>query len=62
MKVPSSDDRFVKVRAYLTDQEFGYEHWRATQFLAPDGARPAVLIVCRDETDRSTVLKALTSE
>ena len=52
MNQPSLDDRVVRVRAYLTDRVFGYEHWEAKQFSAPDGARWAVLIICRDEIEQ----------
>ena len=61
MKMPSTADRFVKVAAYLTDEVFGYEHWRAAQFCAPDatGRRPAVLILCRDEAEQQEALAFL---
>lgn len=61
MKTPSANDRFVRVTAYLTDETFGYEHWRAAQFCAPGASmeRPAVLIICRDQADRAAVLTKL---
>jgi hypothetical protein len=36
VNVPSERDQHVAVRAYLTDETFGYTHWRAAQFSAPD--------------------------
>jgi hypothetical protein len=36
VNVPSERDSRVAVRAYLTDETFGYTHWRAAQFSAPD--------------------------
>lgn len=61
MLSPSARDRFVKVTAYLTDQVFGYEHWRAAQFSAPDVEvrRPAVLIICRDDIEQQAALAYL---
>lgn len=56
MNPPSEQDKLVKVRAYLTDESFGYEHWRAAQFSAPETAvqKWGVLILCetREDQDR----------
>jgi hypothetical protein len=54
MKPPSLDDRRIKVTAYLTDETFGYDHWRAAQYSAPDGptCRPALLLVFDTEAQR----------
>lgn len=59
MKQPSLADRVVKVRAYLTDQEFGYEHWRAAQFSAPIVAKPAVLVIWETEGEQEAFFRAL---
>ena len=59
MKPPGLDDRFVPVSAYLTDEEFGYEHWRAAQFSAPKKDRPAVLVICADEAEQAESLAFL---
>lgn len=58
---PRMGDRFVRVSAFLTDEVFGYEHWRAAQFASPDvpTKRPAVLIVCRDEQEQREALAFL---
>lgn len=58
MKPPSLDDRVVKVAAYLTDEVFGYTHWRAAQFSAPEAEsrRPALLVVCQTEAQRDRLL------
>jgi hypothetical protein len=56
MKAPSLSDRVVKVRAYLTDEWFGYDHWRARQFGAPDEARPALLLIFATEAERDRAL------
>ena len=52
MKAPSLTDRVVKVRAHLTDETFGYEHWRAMQFSSPEISRPAVLVMFDTELER----------
>jgi hypothetical protein len=66
MKAPSETDTLVKVTAYLTDEEFGYEHWRAAQFSAPDDVRirrrAAILVICDDADQRDLILKHLESE
>ena len=56
MKAPSLSDRRVKVRAFLTDEGFGYDHWQARQVMAPADARPAVLIICEDEAEQRRLL------
>lgn len=57
MKQPDGSDRVVKVRAYLTDETFGYDHWRAAQFCAPvsEVERHAVLVLCSTEAERDDV-------
>lgn len=55
MNVPRKDDRMVAVTAWLTDEVFGYDHWRAAQFAAggdPEQRRPAVLLLFADERER----------
>lgn len=52
MKVPSINDYVVKVRAYLTDEVFGYTHWRAAQFSAPKHTRFGVLVLFETEGER----------
>jgi hypothetical protein len=60
MKAPSFDDVMVRVTGYLTDETFGYEHWRATQFCAPDvPRRPALLLVFDTEADRDRIQRAI---
>ena len=59
---PNESDRVVKVRAYLTDETFGYEHWRAAQFSAPDNACPAVLIVCLSPEEQARLLARFNEE
>lgn len=61
MTPPSLADRIVKVRAYLTDEVFGYTHWRAAQFSAPQvpSSRYAVLIVCGDELEQAATIERL---
>lgn len=58
MKAPSLSDTQVKVRAYLTDETFGYEHWRAAQFSAPTvpSSRYAVLTIFQSEAERDAFL------
>jgi hypothetical protein len=62
MKAPSLADRVVKVTAYLTDESFGYEHWRAAQFSAPRRDRPAVLVLCETDAERDAFYEALKVE
>jgi hypothetical protein len=54
MKTPSTSDYIVKVRAYLTDETFGYTHWRAAQFCAPEAEveRHAALIIFETKNER----------
>jgi len=58
-KQPSESDKIVRVRAYLTDEAFGYEHWRAAQFAAPKEGQPALLLLCRDDHEREVMLEHL---
>ncbi len=57
MKQPSHNDKIVAVKAYLTDEVFGYEHWRATQYLAPYESRYAVLIICDNKDHQESIVK-----
>ena len=59
MKPPSATDRVVKVRAYLTDEAFGYEYWRASQFCSPEDAQPAVLVICATKEEQERLLRIL---
>ena len=62
MRPPSTADRFVRVTAYLSDRDFGYDNWHARQFAAgtgPGGSRPAVLVLCRDEAEQREALAYL---
>lgn len=52
MKAPSRTDRVVKVSAYLTDESFGYEHWRAAQFSAPTRDSFGLLLLFDHEAGR----------
>lgn len=58
MKQPSTADRAVKVRAYLTDEAFGADHWRAAQFSPPDAEvmRPGILLIFDSEAERDAEL------
>ena len=65
MNAPNKDDDFVNVTAYMTDEHFGYDHWRATQFRAgmpspgSDVQRPALLVICDSERARDAVRLAV---
>src|SRR5678815_4787518 len=59
MQQPNTDDRIVQVGAYLTDAEFGYDHWRASQFSSPPGSRPALLVICDSVENRDVLVDAL---
>jgi hypothetical protein len=53
MRTPSLSDRAVKVRAYLTDETFGYTHWRAAQFSAPPTHnKPGLLLLFDTDGER----------
>jgi hypothetical protein len=52
MKPPSLTDRVVTVTAYLTDETFGYTHWRAAQFSAPRQDRYGVLLLFATTAER----------
>lgn len=52
MKAPNLTDRVVKVRAYITDERFGYDHWVARQFLTPADSKPALLLIFDTEAER----------
>ncbi len=58
MKPPSVEDRIVQVTAKLTDETFGYEHWRAGQF-SFGGTHDAVLVICRAGEDRKELAKQI---
>lgn len=59
MKAPSRQDRFVKVRAGLSDREFGYDRWIADQFSGGALDVPAILIICHDKSEQDAALKFL---
>lgn len=65
MKPPSHDDQLVDVTAYMTDEHFGYDHWRATQFRAgmsqpvSDIQAPALLVVCKDDRERDALRRVV---
>ncbi len=63
MKPPSLADRFVRVTAYLSDEIFGYDHWRAAQFSSPKVAesRPAILQIFETDAERDAALLKLRS-
>ncbi len=61
MNAPSLTDRYVKVRAYMTDDTFGYDHWRAAQFCAPAEGQYAVLVICQSQAERDAILQTYTS-
>jgi len=60
MKAPHWTDQYVRVSAYLTDESFGYDHWRAAQFAAPSTrTRPALLVLCESDEEVQCLLTAL---
>ncbi len=60
MNPPSLRDTVVPVRAYLTDEEFGAEHWRAAQFCAPEHAPWAILVIYDSRAARDAALQTFT--
>ena len=61
MKPPSLDDHVVAVTAYLTDESFGYEHWRAAQYSAPRCDRHGALVLFATPEARDAFLQTLGS-
>ena len=59
MKAPSLEDRIVECVAYLTDESFGYDHWRAAQFSAPQKDKLAVLLLFDTEEERAEWMRAM---
>jgi hypothetical protein len=57
LAAPSLTDRIVEVSAYLTDETFGYVHWRAAQF--EERGREAVLVICREGESRAELLRRI---
>ena len=49
---PTLDDQIVPVWAGLTDEDFGYDHWRAAQYASPWKDRPGVLLLFENEAQR----------
>lgn len=52
MNPPNLNDKIVKVKAYLTDETFGYTHWRAAQFSAPKHDKYGLLLLFDTESER----------
>jgi hypothetical protein len=54
---PNVNDKIVAVKAYLTDETFGYEHWRAAQFSAPKYDRHGALLLFDTPDERDAFVK-----
>ena len=53
MRVPDKNDvGLIKVRAWITDETFGYEHWRAAQFSSGPDSKPACLVLFNSVEER----------
>ena len=61
MKQPSLTDKAVRVTAYLTDETFGYEHWRAAQFSAPKLDKYGVLLLFDTKDEVDAAISAVTA-
>lgn len=61
MKPPALTDRIVEVRAGLTDDTFGYEHWRAAQFSSPWRDRIALLVIAEPDEDVAQLRDRITA-
>lgn len=59
MIIPNLGDKIVQVRAYLTDESFGYEHWRAAQFSAPKHDKYGLLLLFNLESERNEKLEEM---
>ncbi len=60
MKQASLTDRRVKVQAYITNDDVGLEHWRASEFSTPPTAKPAMLLIFDSESERDAASFAVT--
>ena len=50
MKVPNENDLGpIKAKAWRTDEEFGYEHWRAAEYSLGRGTKYAVIYLFESE-------------
>ena len=53
MKVPNLADKGpIKAMAWITDEEFGYDHWRAAQFSCGRGVKFAAIVIFDTEAER----------
>ena len=53
MKPPNKDEvGLVKAMAWFTDEEFGYDHWRAAEYSCGRGTRFAVIHLFESEKAR----------
>lgn len=62
MTTPQPADKCIKLRAYMTDEHFGYDYWAACQFAMPTHAqhvKPALLLTFETERDRDAAFDLL---
>ena len=53
MKPPNEDQQGpIKAKAWFTDEEFGYEHWRAAEYSCGRGTRFAIITLFTAEQAR----------
>lgn len=60
MKPPEKNDPGpVKAMAWITDAEFGYDHWRAAEFSCGRGTKFAIISLFDTEKERDDVFSLL---
>ncbi len=55
----TDEQQAFPVRAWHTDEEFGYHRWKADQYSLGRGTHDAVLILCRPGETRAALLARL---
>lgn len=56
---PNLTDRTAYVYAGLTDETFGYDHWRAAQYSSPWRDREAILVIIQPGENRDEIHRRL---
>ncbi len=51
--------QFLKVAAWRTDEEFGYDRWKADQYSLGKGTHDGVLVLCEAGESRAELMRRL---
>ncbi len=52
-------NKIVAVRAWRTDEEFGYDRWKADQYSLGRGTHDGVLVLCEEGESPAVLLARL---